>query len=152
MKLIDCITNETDVYKDNVMFLRHATKDLDVLGYDNETIDRYTLMQPNNGKYDLRPTLPKYIDISILVAVIKGYVHTVYKIIDIEKEGTNYTLMLKKFVDYDKSINRKELPARIYKAKKLINLSCIGKKTYDWKPEICCVVRSGNKLMDKIKI
>lgn len=86
MKLVDLLQREQDgLKKDGILFLRHATREVELLETCGATLQEFTAIQPIRGRYDFQ--LPGKPPVEVVVAIVRDRVHAVYRVTGVLAEG-----------------------------------------------------------------
>lgn len=86
MRLADLIQQEQDgLARDRILFLRHATYEVEHLESCGAALQEYTAVQPIGGRFDFRPAGKPAIE--VVVAIVRDRVHAVYRVTGVLAEG-----------------------------------------------------------------
>lgn len=149
-KLGQFLAKESGVNLDEVMLLRHSTSTIKYLSTVGVTVKQYTEVQPKNKRYDYYHdhTNP----IKMVAVIVENKVNQVYRILGVEREGTNYSLNTPKLTELDKKGRRPEVPARRFKLEEF-GSSAIGENVRGWeRRQRTTVQRSEDSFFSEIEV
>jgi len=150
LKLSEFICQENNVSQSEVMFLRHGNHTIKQLLKYKATVLEINAIQPINNKYDFAHSdKPR---ISIVVVIIEDKVNGVYKVGDVEAEGTNFTLGSDAYTRFNQAIEAPSEPSRRFSLKEISSTS-IDLAITGWTGrERTTVQRSCGSFFDEIMI
>ena len=110
IKLGSFIAREAGVGIENVMLLRHSQRAVENLAARGVSVHDYTVVQPIGTPYDYRD--PRKPQIDVVVVIVEDHVHSVYRIVGIEKDGPSDKLNVPALTRLDQEENRPIRPSR----------------------------------------
>ncbi len=124
------VSIETSTNIDQIMLLRHANAQIDLLNQHNVSYEQYTQFQPVGGRFDFHHTA-RHKPITMVIVVIRDSVYQVYRIDSKHEIGSNHD---KKFVGanyYSFQANRKARLLRKFNLTPIEN-SCVNQPVFGY--------------------
>lgn len=87
----------------------------------------------------------------MVVAIVEDHVHSVYRIMGIERTGTTRTLVSDNFRNFDIALGYPELPAKLFIGV-LLDSASLGLLVRGWISPRNSVARSDGSLFDTVEV
>lgn len=157
MKLVDLLLQEQEgLKKDRILFLRHATSEVELLEACGATLQEFTAIQPTSGRFDFQPAGRPAIE--VVVAIVRDRVHAVYRITGVLEKGLSIDICSPEYKAFEKSrktSNGKPKPVRECRKYSLVVVQsgATGAQIEGWAGrEIMPVQRSHDSFFDTIRV
>ncbi len=138
MKLAILIEKETGVGRENIMFLRHSGDRTKRLAEFGATIDEYTAVQDEDGKYNfLHPSKPPT---EVVVVMVGDRVHAVYRVRGVLKTGLRDDISSREYWLFSQAFNKPNLPSIRFDLERLKS-GADGARVEGWKAPVLAVLR-----------
>jgi hypothetical protein len=147
MKLAQALATEASIPLARIMLLRHFKGKVEAIRRCGASLEEFTLTQPKGTPYDFFLTDRESIEIVGVIA--DDRLVAVYRIVGIEKEGSNRVITSTTFRSLDGAMRYPERTVRRFTAQP-VDSAYVDQKIAGWSNMRVGTARIGGKLFDSV--
>lgn len=150
VSLAAAASEDAGVPVEQVLLLRHSSKNIRALLRAGASVEEYTALQPTGSKYDFLDE--GYGPARVVVVVVHDIVYDVYALAGVESEGTTYSMASPALHQFDLERGRQDRLARRFR---LVSLPSrvVGQPVRGWEGRVRTPVqRAGDGFFREIEV